>query len=199
MSEPGSDVGWRYSAPRAELLCSAVCFISCQITERRAQAGQQCHHFLHIERRAGPLKFRADIFMTANDACRSRPSAPRRESLGNADGPCNASATPAVSSSLVDGDERRRIHRESLHVAASRPREESVVDVARRWTVTFRGLSNRHQTSHSYGTRKAAMPKSDLAKNNLRSQPPFGVVSKPRLIQEDARGKRPDPFPLSML
>ena len=44
--------------------------------------------------------------------------------------------------------------------------EESIIDIARAMTVTFRGLSDRHQSPHSDGPRVTAMTERDLAKND---------------------------------
>lgn len=54
----------------------------------------------------------------------------------------------------------------ALQHLVRRPGEEPVVDVARVVTVTFRGLSNRHQPSHSRGTRITAMTERNLAKDD---------------------------------
>lgn len=54
--------------------------------------------------------------------------------------------------------------------------EESIVDVARALTVSFRGLSDGHQMSHPDGPRVTAMTERDLAKNDQWSQRAFGHI-----------------------
>lgn len=65
--------------------------------------------------------------------------------------------------------------------------EESAVDVAQAMTLKFRGLSDCHQLTHSYGTRMTAMTKRDFVKDDQRPQRSFGEIVRwrhTRIIQQ---------------
>ena len=93
-----------------------------------------------------------------------------------------------LSSAPDRGARRSAVIVQSSQHATRRLSEETVVDVARAVTVTFRGLSNRHQPSHSHGTRITAMTKRNLAKNDQGTQRSFGLIvcrRHTRIIQKD--------------